>query len=259
MSDTKLRELERRWKETGAPADEAALIAERVRAGELARSRVELAGFLRPSDPPGLLVTPFDPRNLQLHLRRLADLALPCGREAWARLGLAVVRRALPVWLRRVPEGHEEERILPFRLFSAVRHWLLTGDKTTISENVAATFDLKEQHMFHPGGHENHAPTSALAAVICAGKLVLVREDLAPESFESPSVLLWNVLVDGSLSHGLRHGVEHGRFQAGTDTFAGHSHVMFVAAEELVPWALGSRDDPVRSDAYLAVEGAPPA
>jgi hypothetical protein len=35
VSDDRLRELERRWKETGAVEDEAAYLKERVRAGEL--------------------------------------------------------------------------------------------------------------------------------------------------------------------------------------------------------------------------------
>lgn len=45
MSDTKLRDLERRWKETGAVEDEAAYLLERVRVGELTRERLELAAY----------------------------------------------------------------------------------------------------------------------------------------------------------------------------------------------------------------------
>ena len=43
MSDAKLRELERRWKESGAVEDEAAYLLERVRVGDLTRERLELA------------------------------------------------------------------------------------------------------------------------------------------------------------------------------------------------------------------------
>ena len=49
MSDQKLRDLERRWKETGSPDDEAAYLLERVRAGELSRERLELAAPSRRS------------------------------------------------------------------------------------------------------------------------------------------------------------------------------------------------------------------
>jgi hypothetical protein len=45
MTDQKLRDLERRWKETGAPDDEAAYLLERVRVGDLTRERLELAAY----------------------------------------------------------------------------------------------------------------------------------------------------------------------------------------------------------------------
>ncbi len=45
MSDARLRELERRWKETGSPDDEAAYLLERVRVGDLTRERLELAAY----------------------------------------------------------------------------------------------------------------------------------------------------------------------------------------------------------------------
>lgn len=43
MSDDRLRELERRWKETGGDEQYAAYLLERVRAGELPRRNIELA------------------------------------------------------------------------------------------------------------------------------------------------------------------------------------------------------------------------
>lgn len=45
MSDQKLRDLERRWKETGTVEDEAAYLLERVRAGDLSQERLELAAY----------------------------------------------------------------------------------------------------------------------------------------------------------------------------------------------------------------------
>lgn len=43
MSDARVRELERRWRETGAVADEASHLLERLRVGGLPRERLELA------------------------------------------------------------------------------------------------------------------------------------------------------------------------------------------------------------------------
>ncbi|MCW8137454.1 MAG: hypothetical protein KIT58_00945 [Planctomycetota bacterium] len=45
MSDQKLRELERRWRETGSPDDKAAYLLERVRVGDLTQERLELAAY----------------------------------------------------------------------------------------------------------------------------------------------------------------------------------------------------------------------
>lgn len=46
MSDDRLRELERRWKESGTVADEAAYLTERMRIGLLTRERLWSAGLL---------------------------------------------------------------------------------------------------------------------------------------------------------------------------------------------------------------------
>jgi hypothetical protein len=46
VSDAHLRELERRWRESGSTSAEARLLAERTRVGQLSGWRVELAAFL---------------------------------------------------------------------------------------------------------------------------------------------------------------------------------------------------------------------
>ena len=46
MSDARLRELERRWRETGAVQDEAAYLSERVRVGELKHEQIMVAAYL---------------------------------------------------------------------------------------------------------------------------------------------------------------------------------------------------------------------
>lgn len=45
MTDARLRDLERRWKETSAPQDEAVYLLERVRIGDLTQERLELAAY----------------------------------------------------------------------------------------------------------------------------------------------------------------------------------------------------------------------
>lgn len=46
MSDSRLRECERRWLETGSVQDEAKLLLEKVRVGQLSPHSLALAGFL---------------------------------------------------------------------------------------------------------------------------------------------------------------------------------------------------------------------
>ena len=43
MADDKLRQLERRWRESSTVEDEAALLRERVRVGDLSEGRLRLA------------------------------------------------------------------------------------------------------------------------------------------------------------------------------------------------------------------------
>ena len=45
VSDQRLRELERKWRETGSVEDEAAYLRERVRVGDLTQERLELAAY----------------------------------------------------------------------------------------------------------------------------------------------------------------------------------------------------------------------
>lgn len=53
MSDESMRELERRWKQTGLPVDEEDWLRERVRAGELSPAQVELMRYCGPPNVSG--------------------------------------------------------------------------------------------------------------------------------------------------------------------------------------------------------------
>src|SRR5687768_4148255 len=45
MTDSRLRELECRWRSSGSVEDEATFLRERVRVGDLTRERLELAAY----------------------------------------------------------------------------------------------------------------------------------------------------------------------------------------------------------------------
>lgn len=75
MSDTALRELERRWQESGSPADEAAYLAARLRQGELDRIQLEVAAWAGRRAASSLTQVPSGPDD---------PLLLVIGLAAWS-------------------------------------------------------------------------------------------------------------------------------------------------------------------------------
>ena len=117
MSDAKLRELERKWKESGSVEDEAAYLRERVRAGDLTQERLELAAYFGHAAAgralPMSLIQAAAPADLGWE-RLEAD-----GPEAVVRGLLAVSRAALNEWER---PGRASSR--PRASIAAVEAWL---------------------------------------------------------------------------------------------------------------------------------------
>jgi len=144
MSDERLRELERRWRESGAVADEAAWLAERVRVGEPSRERVELAAYLEhpaarviegdaltavavaelqaevvslrprvPPDDPGSFAEPF---------KEWAVSLLAWGPEACVRALLGPMHEYVPAW-ESAPILHD--LVSPRRAMEALENWCL--------------------------------------------------------------------------------------------------------------------------------------
>lgn len=93
MSDQCRRELDRRWKETGSPEDEAALLLNRARAGDLSREQLKLAAYLE-HPAAGLALnqldepTPEAPEGAQEWYKHLRQF----GNEAALRCLIASIR-----------------------------------------------------------------------------------------------------------------------------------------------------------------------
>lgn len=94
MSDERLRELERRWRASGALEDEAAWLGERVRLGDLERARVQVAGLLGHAAARAVWLAE-------------GDLLLP-GAEAAALTGTSANR--LAAWRKRGLPSHRRGR-----------------------------------------------------------------------------------------------------------------------------------------------------
>lgn len=87
MSDTVLRDLERRWRQTRSVDDEAAYLLGRVRAGAVSQQRLDLAAYC---GHPAYASSGAVPEAAEPFVAGLA----PWGREVCVRAGLAALRAA---------------------------------------------------------------------------------------------------------------------------------------------------------------------
>jgi hypothetical protein len=95
MSDQKLRKLTRTWKETGSSEDEAKLLLEQVRCGELSETQLRIAAHCQhPAACIGIKYQAFLPSNPEELKKWLNDLQM-ISEEATLRANLAAARYAL--------------------------------------------------------------------------------------------------------------------------------------------------------------------
>jgi hypothetical protein len=119
--DERLRELERRWKQTGAVADEAACLQERLRLGELERDRLDLAAH---AGYEGALLAGGAPAPDPALAARLRGLER-WGHPVLVRGCLAITAAAIP----QAPAGPIREAC--DSLQSAAESWLQEGSFET--------------------------------------------------------------------------------------------------------------------------------
>lgn len=110
MTDARLRTLERRWRETGASADHACFLVERLRTGELPVERARLAAYL--GDPAAREALGIAPET-----EAVSQRAWAAGLHAWrdpvpARVALAAARAVLPVFDRGLNPDPRPRRAL---------------------------------------------------------------------------------------------------------------------------------------------------
>jgi hypothetical protein len=122
VSDERVRELERRWRETGVVEDEAALLRERVRAGVLAGERVALAAYL--GHEAARVASPSHGGGAEP-----ASLSLAVWLKGLERHGRETLHRAASVvgglpWLREVRAGEGLPGTTEFSraVFAALNH-----------------------------------------------------------------------------------------------------------------------------------------
>jgi hypothetical protein len=101
VSDKRLRELERRWKETGTVEDEATYLQERVRAGELTQEELDLAAY---SGNPAALRLAGCETEFELALRA-ANRAFGAAPRQLGFFARRKHRLKRPAWLRAEGDG----------------------------------------------------------------------------------------------------------------------------------------------------------
>lgn len=108
MPDDFLAQLSARWHETGDPADEARVLLERVRVGQLPRRRLQLAAYLG-HDAARLALPDSGQTNRPDDPKRLATELWPWGKEASVAAAVSAVHLTMdePPWDARAQRALE--------------------------------------------------------------------------------------------------------------------------------------------------------
>lgn len=236
MSDERLRELERRWRQSGQLSDQVAYLAERVRCGELARERLDLAAWLE--DPSALSARKElggdEALGSAAALRSLGEERSQTARRelrvALARWSPPILLRVILVaWLERVADepAHEWDDV-----FGRVRATL-----QTLHDCLDAPWPL---------------PTETLAALEAAedqadkagwGDHPETGESLpAPDYANTPVARCLQFACAVLLAEPERVGSTAASALAYADAWVYWREVCAALRETLVPWALGEAD-----------------
>jgi hypothetical protein len=130
MGDEQLRELERRWRTTGALDDEVAWVSALVRAGEVSAGDLELAATLGSLAARRLLPAE---RRWPSNVQAMAASLERAPRPVQVRVLVTLARLVLPVWRQRHPADERladaveaaEESLTG----AAADHWLSEADR----------------------------------------------------------------------------------------------------------------------------------
>ncbi|HZV00947.1 MAG TPA: hypothetical protein VFF73_29800 [Planctomycetota bacterium] len=254
MSDEKLRRLERRWRETGSAADEAAWLRERARTGDLEPERLHLAAYL--GHEPARVAVPQALGGFAHRLGKLGgpfkDAMTPFGcyehppsgilaewstllpeesMEVCVRLSVATSRAALLACSDPAFQTWGNEVI------AAIETWL-NGPRTPESLRILAGYWWS---------HTRNGPRSADPSADAIGFAIMSAQVLSsydPEGIpDAPD-------DEDEFEEFCKERAEQQR-PAVIDVFAGAQHALGVertsvietmVREDLVPWLLGNGD-----------------
>jgi len=237
MSDTDLRGLERRWRETGSVEDEAAWLHARVQAGELEQSRLRLAAYLLHEGARLALVRPVPVlrKGQVAFLNSLFDMDK--SQESGVRAVIAAARR--------VEKSPARSSLLGLDL---AEQWCVAVD-------LEERYRLGEEALGFSGweGNENASPEHRAAVFAALSTSAETKASLAIGSTKRYGA--WHMRAVQSLSGALEAVLGPGRMRLSERPIP---PILKEAIHgELVPWALGY-SDPVRGRVE-ARQGAAPS
>ena len=212
MSDEDLRELERRWRASGTVDDEAAYLAERLRAGELSAEQVETLAEL--GYPAGMIVLGKDQEWLAQ--QRLSETLFDLGPQSLSRAILIILGRlCLEADLIQPPA-------IVARLIEAVRAWLASPTR----EHAALA------------GHEAHLCSAEAVQLDPFGQVVSYTPGILGRVYDLAGILGNNIEVGddgvGVYAFLIQSRDEYPCLQ--------DQPIRALLCEKLVPWFLGYSD-----------------
>jgi hypothetical protein len=185
MGDERLRELERRFVATGAAEDGAAWLLERVRAGELARTRLEVAALC--GHPGALLLTGREPppdfaRDVKEDTTQRGD-PMWWGVNDWARALLSVDRHAAlrAGWIAASATLHHWTAVRPDvdeprQALDTVAAWLARPSPEGVARAIELRSEAERRVVEGARGLPDPFPAiyAGLAPVYCAVLLLVL-------------------------------------------------------------------------------------
>jgi hypothetical protein len=217
MTDERLRDLERRWKETGSVEDEAAWLKERVRAGDFPPTRLELAAYCGYEAARRAVATQNDPPDLVEWVGGFARF----GNDVSARAAVAIAREVFPVWKRC---AHAEPTDDFHQALRAAEAWCMepTADSAArasyVGQCAAGRIDVLPDDVTHE--------EDAAAAVACWACSAIQDQEASPTAIE------WRARAVNQVVRLAR-------------SLACDEDLRRRVSREIVPWCLGL-DDPLR-------------
>jgi hypothetical protein len=231
VGDKLLRELERRWGESGALEDEVALVCERVRAGQVSDAHLELAALLG----SGAAARVLERGGLVADVQAFTARVEATQGEAYIRAALARARRSLTPYRDCADVVHEEA----LRLIRDCEEWLVVGAGTDPAEVLCSARALAARWYdpepdWYTITHEGYDPPPPFHAGLLSVAAAILRDSSLRDSATQDWPSTDSIPEFGEVfAAGLQGNLEHGGLWALGVGEPWH---------ELVPWLLGHAD-----------------